>query len=304
MNCSTTPSPQVHAVVLNYNGRPLMEECLPSVIRAAEASRYPCDVMVIDNGSHDDSLAWLSEHCPSVQVVSRPNRGLVSFNEVVAGLPGRVAVLLNNDIRLEPDCIERLAAPILERADPDCFFTAPRCWLFDGKTLEGFKTAVRWRWGLIQATGRFPGCEAAAELPGETASAGAALAVDRQRFALLGGFDPLYLPGRLEDLDWCYRGFQAGWVGRYVPEARCYHRGAASFGPALGEAGCYRLALRNTLLFQWKNLRRPASIVRLLSALPVRLAYDCCRAAWTARPYRFAFTRALREAVTLLPQAL
>lgn len=281
-----------------------MEECLPSVVRSAERSRYACDVTVIDNGSRDDSLTWLAERWPSVTVVSRPNRGLASFNDVIPALPGRVAILLNNDIALDDECIERLAAPIVEGGARDCFFTAPRCWLFDGKTLEGFKTAVRWRWGLVQATGRFAEADSVAEVPGETASAGAALAVDREKFAALGGFDPLYWPGRLEDLDLCYRAFQAGWPGRYVPEARCYHRGAASFGPALGAAGCHRLALRNTLLFQWKNLRHPAHWARLLGSLPLRLAYDWCLAPYRARADRFAFTRALAEALARLPQAL
>jgi len=58
-----------------------------------------------------------------------------------------------------------------------------------------------------------------------------------------------------------------------VPSAVAYHRGAASFGPTFGEAGCQWLALRNTLLFQWKNLRHPPHVARHLLALPVRLVF-------------------------------
>ena len=114
--------------------------------------------------------------------------------------------------------------------------------------------------------------------PGLTASAGAALAVDRRKFMALGGFDPLYLPGRLEDLDFAYRGYLSGYHARYVPASVVYHLGMASFAAAFGRAGCDHLALRNTLLFQWKNLRHPLHLGRQLLGLPLRLLADACRA--------------------------
>jgi hypothetical protein len=171
--------------------------------------------------------------------------------------------------------------------------TAPLCRRFDGTTYEGFRTAVRWRWGLVQATALYPGHEATIDKPGLTASAGAVMAVDRRKFAALGGFDPLYLPGRLEDLDFAFRGYQAGLVARYVPESVTWHRGMATFGDVFGADGCDRLALRNTLLFQWKNLRHPRHVARQLFCLPVRLAWDWLRAPWAPSGRRLAFTRAL-----------
>jgi GT2 family glycosyltransferase len=167
--------------------------------------------------------------------------------------------------------------------------TAPLCWQFDGRTYEGFKTAVRWRWGLVQATALFPRHEERIAQAGWTASAGAALAVDRRKFLALGGFDPLYLPGRLEDLDFAFRGYQAGYHARYVPQAVAYHLGMGTFGPAFGREGCDRLALRNTLLFQWKNLRHPWHRLRQVAGLGTRLLLDACRG-------RSTTLRALREA--------
>jgi len=290
----------VHLLVLNYNGRRLLAECLPSVVDAARASRHPCRVAVIDNDSGDDSVAWLASRFPRVEVIRRPNRGLSSFNDVVPRLEGPVALLLNNDIKLDRGCVDPLIEPLLDGQTDGrspCFMTAPLCWLFDGATYEGFKTAVRWRWGLVQATARFPGCEAAIYRPGLTASAGAALAVDCRKFAALGGFDPLFLPGRLEDLDFAFRGYLAGCHARYVPEAVAYHRGAATFDRVFGESGCEQLALRNTLLFQWKNLRHPAHRARGLAGLSLRLALDVARAPGAPPARRWAFTRALLAAL-------
>ena len=292
---------RVHLLVLNYNGRGLLEECLPSVIEAGRQSRHACEVAVIDNDSTDDSVTWLTERHPQVEIIRCPNRGLCSFNEVVPRLPGPVALLLNNDIKLDRQAVDPLVEPLVrEPADAErpCFMTAPLCWLFDGVTYEGFRTAVSWRWGLVQATALYPGHEPRIHRQGLTASAGAALAVDRDKFASLGGFDPLYLPGRLEDLDFAYRGYQAGYRAVYVPEATVWHRGMATFGRVYGGSGCDDLALRNTLLFQWKNLRHPFHVARQMAGLPLRLTLEMLRAPWTPPARRWRFTRALMGAVT------
>jgi len=290
----------VHLLVLNYNGRDLLPQCLPSVLQAADASRHRCRTIVIDNDSSDDSLSVMAEQFPQVKVIRRPNRGLCSFNDVLAELDGRVALLLNNDIKLHEDSIDPLVAPL--ESTPSCFMTAPLCWAFDGSTYEGFRTAVRWRWGLIQATALYPGHEGAIGQAGPTASAGAAMAVDRAKFNELGGFDPSYLPGRLEDLDFAFRGYMAGYHALYVPQAVAYHRGMATFAEEFGRDGCQRLALRNTLLLQWKNLRHPLHVVRQLSALPVRLAVDLLRAPLVPRAQRWMFTGALLAAIARLGQ--
>ncbi|MBN2473487.1 MAG: glycosyltransferase [Pirellulales bacterium] len=289
----------VHLLMLNYNGRRLLAECLPSVLRAAEGSSHECDVAVIDNDSTDDSMAWLAGQFPRVRVVRRPNRGLCSFNDVVAGLPGPVAVLMNNDVKLAPGCIDPLIAPLADPAppgQPTCFMTVPLCRRFDGRTYEGLKTAVRWRWGLVQATALYPGHEATIDRPDLTSSAGSVFAVDCRRFTELGGFDPLFLPGRIEDLDFAFRGYLAGYQARYVPEAVAYHLGMGTFGEVYGREGCDHLALRNTLLFQWKNLRHPLHVARQLVGLPMRAAWDVCRAPWASRPRRWVFLRAVLAA--------
>jgi len=197
-------------------------------MRAAEASRHDCRVAVIDNASTDDSASWLAREFPQVEIFERPNEGLCSYNHVLTELSGRVAVLLNNDIRLAEDCVDPLVDPLLtlpQAGERPIFATAPLCWLFDGQTYEGLKTGIGWRWGLVQATAHFSGHEKHCQTPGLTASAGCVLAVDREKFLELGGFDPLYLPGRLEDLDFCFRGYQAGYQARFVPSAVAYHRG-------------------------------------------------------------------------------
>jgi GT2 family glycosyltransferase len=285
-------------LILNFNGRRLLAECLPSVIKAAQASRHAPRVVVIDNGSSDDSRSFLQSQFPEVEVIDRPNLGLISYNGVLAEFDCDVAVLLNNDVKLAEDCLDRLVAPLMNPsgAANRCFMTAPQCRKFDGLTCEGLKTAVRWRWGLVQASCCYPGYTKHAQRPGWTASAGPVMAVHRQRFLELGGFDPLYLPGRLEDLDFAFRGYLAGYHARYVPEALAYHQGGATFTECFGPQGCDDLALRNTLLFQWKNLRHPLHIARHVAGLTLRLLAEPLRATGP-RPARWRLVRALQQAV-------
>ena len=106
----------VDIFVLNHNGCALLAECLDSVVRAAESSRYTCRVVVVDNTSSDDSRHWLAQHSPTVEVWSYPNDGLISLNAAVARSSAPVVVLLNNDIRLSEDALDPLVAPLVYSA--------------------------------------------------------------------------------------------------------------------------------------------------------------------------------------------
>lgn len=289
----------VDVLVLNYNGRALLAECLPSILRAAAASKHACRVVVVDNDSTDDSLPWLAAHFPTVAIRRCNNRGLCSFNDVLAESTAAVSLLLNNDVQADEQTVDPLINAVLQPTAPDAepvFMAAPRCFLFDRRSHEGFRTAVRRRYGLVQATAYFEGAEAIAHLPGETASSGAVLAVNRAMFLELGGFDDRYLPGRIEDLDFCFRGFLSGQRACYVPESVFYHRGGATFDDCFGRAGSERLALRNTLLFQWKNLRHPQQRRSEAFWLPIRLLRDVVSAPFAPAERRFAFLRAYCEA--------
>jgi GT2 family glycosyltransferase len=122
------------------------------------------------------------------------------------------------------------------------------------------------------------------------------LAVRRDRFLELGGFDDLYLPGRFEDLDLAFRGWLAGWRAYFVPDALAYHKGSATFGPRLGR-GIPELDARNALLFAWKNLREPRHVAMHVAFLILRVL----RALATGR---HAFLRGLAGAAARLPEVI
>ena len=261
---------RTHILVLNYNGRDLLAECLPSITRAAARSAVPCGVTVVDNESSDGSAELVSQRWPGVRVVREQNRGLASFNRVLTAFDEPVVLLLNNDVKLAPGAVGPLLR-VFEDHD-DALFSAPLCWSFDGREYEGMRTRVRSRFGLVQGMCRVPGHERVLDRADLTASAGPVLAVDRRKFLALGGYDPVYFPGRIEDLDLGFRGWMAGLKGYYEPRSVAYHRGFGSFGPELGIDRCDALAIRNSFLFAWKNLRG-FRLVAHLCWVPVRLGY-------------------------------
>jgi N-acetylglucosaminyl-diphospho-decaprenol L-rhamnosyltransferase len=265
---------RTHILVLNYNGRALLDECLPSVVEASRRSTIPCEVTVIDNESTDDSRELVARRWPSVRLVHSPNLGLASFNRVLHELAEPVVLLLNNDVKLAPDAVEPLLHVFKDR--DDALFSAPLCWTFDGRQYEGMRTRVRSRFGLVQGMCRVPGFGRFLYRADLTAAAGPVLAVDRQKFLQLGGYDPVFFPGRIEDLDLGFRGWMAGFKGYYEPRSVAYHRGFGTFGPELGQKQCDRLAIRNSLLFAWKNLAG-ARLAAHLCWLPVRMWYSLLR---------------------------
>ncbi len=161
---------RTHILVLNFNGAGLLADCLPSIIAAAQRSGVQCRVTVVDNGSTDGSHELCAKQFPTVGFVRETNRGLASFNTVLARLDEPVVLLLNNDVKLDQDAVGPLLA-VFETRD-DALFSAPQCWTFDGQTYEGMRTRVRSRFGLVQGMSRVPGYEQAIGRGDLTAAAG------------------------------------------------------------------------------------------------------------------------------------
>ncbi len=285
---------KVHVLVLNYNGKGLLEECLPSLVAAVGRAKNPSRLTVIDNCSADGSVEFLRRRFPSVGVYEAlKNRVLCSFNECAAGLTEDILILLNNDIRVREDFVDPLVE-VFER-HPDAFLVSSRSFLFDG-SYEGGKSLFVMKYGLFGTTCRFPGFEKFQEAFGITHQAGFG-AVDRQKFLALGGYDDLYLPGRLEDSDICFRAWKRGYRCYYQPQSIVYHKGGASFIGRFGVSKTLVINFRNTYLFMWKNVSDPWLLLSHVALLLPRLVYDLLR----GRP---ELTLGFGRALARLPQAL
>lgn len=267
-------------VVLNYNGRALLEQSLPSVTAAGAD-----EVVVLDNGSTDDSREFVRQKFPSVTwFAAAANRFLVSYNECLAQSNHHYVFLLNNDVTLRPGCL----LPLLRHfEDPRVFAVAPLV-LNPGDHVENGRTCLTW------SQGRF-GYRQVDTHPGLTATASCAAGMfDREKLLSFGGFDELLLPMYGEEMDLTLSAYQRGWIVRFEPESIADHIGGASINKSREPAERRASLVKNRHLSVIKHVHSPALLASYifwtLLLLPVRaLTFDCAyfsgtRAAWRQLP--------------------
>ena len=286
--------PSAHILILNYNGRDLLGKYLPSFQESVRRSEYPCRLSVLDNCSTDDSVEILKKSFPDVGViVARENKVLYSYNEAVAGLNEDIVILMNNDIRVEPEFVNELIKPFLN--SKDVFFVTPKCLSLRDGSYEGSKTKATIRYGVFWSSAIYPGHEEQIESLGLTFQGGFG-AFDRKKFLELDGYDDLYLPGRLEDADLCFRAYKKGWKCLYQPKSVVYHEGGVSFHRRFGASKTLVINWRNTFLFMLKNLNDTITLCQFIVWLPVRMVYSLL----SGKP---EFLIGFFQAIPLAPQA-
>lgn len=220
------------------------------------------DVTVVDNGSRDDSVAYLRERWPEVSVVELPkNAGFpAAVNRGIEASRGRYVALLNNDIELSPDWLELLAREL--DGDPGLGFVTGKIMRHDAPGVieqagHDFYTCGRFEpRGLDRTdTGQY-------DEPAPTAIVTAAAAMYRRdAIERAGAFDEDYFL-YCEDADLCLRILLAGYRGLYVPGPKAFHVRGGTVGSRPDLPRFY--LVRNALITLLKDL--PASV--LATSLP------------------------------------
>jgi len=229
---------RVALIVPNKDGR----RWLPGMLASVRAQSRAADrVVVVDDGSRDDSVAWLRSE--GVEVLERGASGgfaaAVNAGWRFVGADCDAIALVNTDVELAPDWLERTTAALA--ADDGAAAVACKMVGMDDAGLIDDAGDILRRDGVCEQRGRGHRDDGRFDAPGEVwgACAGAALyrraAVDE-----VGGFDESY-GMYLEDVDLSLRLRLAGWTTRYEP-AVARHAGAGS-GSAVG----YYVA-RNTII--------------------------------------------------------
>lgn len=287
-------SPRVSIIIVNWNGRRLFEQCLPSVL-ASEYSNF--EVVVADNASTDDSVEWLERNAPDVRVVSHPENLLYAAgnNGAVPSTDGEYLCFLNNDVEVPPDWLSPLVDQ-LERA-PDVAAVQPKLlqhverghFEYAGAS-GGFLDDL----GYPFARGRLFDTLEPDDGQYEDArdvfwASGAALLVRGSAFEACGGFDERFQM-HMEEIDLAWAFHRRGWRVRVEPASEVYHIGGASL-PQTDPRKLY-LNFRNSLLLLYKH----SSPRRWASVFPRRLTLDSAAAKRAALGGRFAEARAIIRA--------
>jgi N-acetylglucosaminyl-diphospho-decaprenol L-rhamnosyltransferase len=254
----------IDVVVPAYNRYELTCDCLAHLARQTAAHR----TIVVDDGSSDGTPAQVRRDWPDVTVVELgANQGYTrAVNRGVRAGDGEYVVLLNNDVQLRPDCLERMVAPL--EGDPTVGSVAATMLAPDEQTIDSVGvTADVTLAGFARLQGR-PIADATLQTPTLTGPEGAAGAYRRIAWEQAGGLDETIV-AYMEILDLALRLRTAGWNTASAPDARGVHLGSSTYGKR--SAGQRRLAgfSRGYLLRRYGVLRGARSARTLLTEAAV-----------------------------------
>jgi GT2 family glycosyltransferase len=281
----------VSILVANWNRAKLLKDCLDSLFRQTHTN---CEIIVVDNGSSDESVAVVREIFPAVKIIELgENRGFTGGNS--AGLKracGDFIALVNNDVITEGDWLEKLIWPML--VDPSVGICASKL-IVDGRDVidsagNGFTTggagfnrgfgADRQRFSISESV--FGAC-------------GAAVLYRREMLDEIGFFDDDFFLYD-EDIDLSFRAQLAGWKCWYVAGAVAHHKGNATVGRLSDDHVYYHT--RN-LEFVWiKNM--PLGL--MIRFAPQKLLQEIGSFCYLCLRHRrgLVYYRAKRDALSLM----
>lgn len=244
---------RVSVLVLSWNGRRHLEECLPALM-AQEDPGVPWEVLVLDNGSTDGTVAWLPGAFPSVRLVASPsNLGFCAGNNrLVAAAQGDTVAFLNNDTRPRPDWLRQLVAAY-RSASEDVAAVSGQIVDWGGERLDFGRGVMTFDGHAFQLDFRRP--LATARVPGHGDelffACGGNMLVRKASFLAAGGFDEDYF-AYLEDVDLGWRLWAGGERITFAPAAVVHHRSSAT-SDLLGLYNRGFLFERNAFLTAYKN---------------------------------------------------
>lgn len=243
-------------VILNYNGRKFLEKFLPNVI---ENSSDVADIIVADNASTDDSVAFMKANFPDIRLIINDNNGGFStgYNTALRQVENEYYCLLNSDIEVTPHWIE----PIIELMDSDTKVAAcqPKILSYFDKNKFEYAGAGG---GFIDRYG-YPFCRGRVfqELEEDNGqyddvkevfwATGACMFVRANLYHQFGGLDDSFF-AHMEEIDFCWRMKNNGYKIMYCPDSKVYHIGGGTL-PKSSARKTY-LNFRNNLSLLMKNL--------------------------------------------------
>ncbi|HEY2932857.1 MAG TPA: glycosyltransferase family 2 protein [Acidobacteriota bacterium] len=283
-------------VIPTWNGAALLRKFLPSVID--EAQRYMEDgegdleILVVDDASRDNTVEIL-RGLP-VQVVQRRQQGgfPTACNSGIAASRFPYLILLNNDVWIARGFVTAMLEPF---RDPEVFAVTARVFEPDTGLLATSGKVGRFRRGFwsvyFNYDVRHPEDGAAPDLLSAYA-VGGFCALRSQPAKEWGGFDEMFAPFHWEDIDLSYRAWKRGWKVVYQPRAVAWHRASSTINREFCSRKVEVVAVRNRLLFHWKNIHNGAFVCRHLAMLLALLASRWMVADWS---FYTAFRAALRK---------
>lgn len=245
----------VAVVILNWNGRHLLDQFLPSVVKFSQEAK----IYVADNASTDDSIAYLEKHYPYISIIKNAeNAGYAGgYNLALKSVPEDIHILLNSDVEVT----ENWLVPLMEvfRNEPKTAALQPK--ILDYKETDHFEYAGA-AGGYLDKFG-YPFCRGRIfqhleEDHGQYNddryifwASGACLAIRKNTYEEIGGLDEDFFAHQ-EEIDLCWRLQNKGYKIKYVSASRIFHVGGATLQDMNPKKTFFNF--RNSLFMLLKNV--------------------------------------------------
>jgi len=217
----------ISIVIPTWNGKKLLQQYLPAVVRSAQAYCAEIEIVVVDDGSKDGTVSYIKKYYPTINIISRDKNGgfAAACNWGVAKCKYEIVVLLNNDMLIEEGFFEHLSKHF---KDPNVFGLAlatPRLTNEPFSNQNGIRFGLKLKYGLIEC----PLFELVDKTGPHEANftfklSGGASVIDKKKFLEIKGFDELFSPFYWEDVDLSYRIWKRNWHILYEPKSVARHQ--------------------------------------------------------------------------------
>jgi len=218
-------------VILNWNGKALLEQFLPSVVKHSQQA----DVYVADNASTDDSVVFVKTNFPTVKIIQNEVNGgyAKGYNDALKRIDADVYCLMNSDI----ETTQNWLLPIYSEFEqhPETAIVQPKLLDYKNKTHFEYAGAAG---GFIDKLG-YPYCRGRIFTSIEQDlgqyddrsdifwASGACFFIRKDIFNALEGFDESFF-AHMEEVDLCWRAFNKGYKTKYLGTSTVYHVGGAT----------------------------------------------------------------------------
>ena len=259
-------------IIVTWNGLKHLKTFLPSVC----ATEYPdFEIILADNASSDDSVEWVKKEFPEVIISTfDDNYGYCGGNNRAAAYATKdILLFLNNDVKVDANWLHGINECFTQ--DEEIGAVQPKLRAYKEPEMFEYAGAAG---GYIDKFG-YPFCrgrifESVEKDEGQYDdiseifwASGAALAIKKDIFIELGGFDEDF-EFHMEEIDLCWRTKRLGYKIMYTPNSIVYHLGGGSL--AMGSPRKVYYNFRNNLFMLWKNY----STSELFFRFPIRLLLD------------------------------
>lgn len=247
---------KVAVVILNWNGKTLLEKFLPSVVKY---SMDEAEIYIADNNSTDDSISFIKQNYPEIKIVQNKKNGgyAKGYNDALQHIDADVFALVNSDIEVTSDWL----TPVIDqfKNNPNTVAIQPKLLDFKDKSKFEYAGAAG---GFVDFMG-YPYCKGRIFMDLETDqnqydnsydifwATGACFFIRSEIYHKLNGFDEDYFAHQ-EEIDLCWRIQNEGYKIQYVGASTVYHVGGAT----LKESNPHKtfLNFRNSLFTIAKNV--------------------------------------------------